>query len=843
MQNNQNPPARSPDPKQPASCLSLVILVGLTGWIAGISFLRHFASISSTINPGPESKLTGLYGALIALFLFSIPLIPLSIFWPNLRYRAIFKTWLIASGLILFYFPVYIPDPSSAQMQSILHIFISIGFIGMLLFLARNRAKHHQHTLTDPNGIPADNIAAQKNWNTTAWLLALMISSISAYPWLAWGAFGSLLDTTLQFIFAWALGLASILLIEIFIFQPIRQHPSSVREDYFIGGLGAGTTFLIMASATAFGYGSMQAILMIILPGLGWSLVSLNLLSPASKLAPDTQINGKIISIKNILPYSALISLVSAAPMTLIDPDELLLVLMNESGEIIGKAFQAALLSMFIGLAFAFVLLLLLIFRHSRPPEGIASPSRFNWTSTTLGTTTLAALGIAFLIYFYSGQPGTYGERMFVIFEDQADLSMIEEIPDALERRKQVYNILTEHAENSQADIRGQLDRFGIDYTPYYLVNALEVEANPFLRLWLNTMPEVDRILDSPRLRPLPNIPSPSGGYAQPPALPRWNLTQIGADRVWEEFNVRGKDIVIGQSDSGVQVDHPELVGSYRGANGNHDYNWLDPWYNTTVPTDFGGHGTHTLGSILGENIGVAPDAVWYACVNLGRNLANPALYLDCMQFMLAPTPIGGDPFIDGDPDRGAHVINNSWGCPPIEGCDTGTFQDAMKALRMAGVFIVASAGNDGPTCASLTSPPPIYDEAFSVGAIDRYGNLAHFSSIGPAAVDGTELIKPDIVAPGVEIVSSLPGNAYGTSSGTSMAGPHVAGVVALMWSANPQLIGDIDRTEDILRQTARPYTNFLPDCPGAKDTPSTAVGYGIVDAYAAVQMALQEAE
>jgi subtilisin family serine protease len=216
---------------------------------------------------------------------------------------------------------------------------------------------------------------------------------------------------------------------------------------------------------------------------------------------------------------------------------------------------------------------------------------------------------------------------------------------------------------------------------------------------------------------------------------------------------------------------------------------------------------------------------------------------MDCMQFMLAPFPVGGDPFEDGDPQRGAHVINNSWGCPPIEGCDPDTFKDAMIALRTAGVFIVASAGNDGPACASLTSPPPIYDEVFSVGAIDRNGNLASFSSIGPAAVGGNELIKPDIVAPGVQILSSLPGNTYGESSGTSMAGPHVVGVVALMWSANPQLVGDIGRTEEILRQSAQPYTGILPGCPGVNDTPSTAVGYGIVDAYAAVVMALQEAK
>jgi subtilisin family serine protease len=162
-----------------------------------------------------------------------------------------------------------------------------------------------------------------------------------------------------------------------------------------------------------------------------------------------------------------------------------------------------------------------------------------------------------------------------------------------------------------------------------------------------------------------------------------------------------------------------------------------------------------------------------------------------------------------------------------------------MIALRTAGIFIVASAGNDGPACRTLNTPPPIYAEVFSVGAIDQNANLAGFSSIGPVTADGSQRVKPDIVAPGVQVLSALPGNTYGRFSGTSMAGPHTVGVVALMWSANPALIGDIDTTEEILRLSARPYTGVLPDCPGADELPSTAVGYGILDAYAAIQLAV----
>ena len=164
----------------------------------------------------------------------------------------------------------------------------------------------------------------------------------------------------------------------------------------------------------------------------------------------------------------------------------------------------------------------------------------------------------------------------------------------------------------------------------------------------------------------------------------------------------------------------------------------------------------------------------------------------------------------------------------------------AARALRAAGVFVVASAGNDGEACATITAPISLYDEVFTVGAVDSGGLIAPFSSRGPVTIDSSGRTKPDILAPGVDVLSSTPGTTYASFSGTSMAGPHVVGVVALMWSANPALIGDIERTEQILIDTASPYTGVLPDCPGANQMPSTVSGYGVVDAYNAVLAAMQ---
>jgi subtilisin family serine protease len=299
---------------------------------------------------------------------------------------------------------------------------------------------------------------------------------------------------------------------------------------------------------------------------------------------------------------------------------------------------------------------------------------------------------------------------------------------------------------------------------------------------------------------------------------------------------VDGSGIVVGGSDSGVDGRHPALAGGFRGG----DDSWYDPWRGTRSPTDLGWHGTHTLATAVGATgVGVAPGARWVGCVNLGRNLGNPARYLDCLQFMLAPFPPGGDPFTDGRPERAPHVLTNSWGCPPIEGCDLASLRPATAALAAAGILVVVSAGNTGPFCASVEDPPAPYPDVLAVGAVDRARRVTSFSSRGPGPAGGT---KPDLVAPGAGVRSAVPGGGYAAHDGTSMAAPHVAGVVALMWSANPALIGDLERTRRILTGTAGSAEATYRSSDPADRCGGTAnvTGAGLVDAYAAVRAAQQ---
>jgi subtilisin family serine protease len=630
-------------------------------------------------------------------------------------------------------------------------------------------------------------------WDRASLPFGLVVAGIGFAPFAIYGSFGSPGDTFLSLLASLALGFAATVLIE------------STTGNFLLDGVGIGAVLALLASAI--GYDGSQLLLLAILPSFAFAI---------SAVMPSRFAAG------------AATSLLSFAGLALFDPTELTIVL----GDIAGVAVKAGSIVILIGWVTSAIALIL------RYATATSSGSRMKRAVGWAGAGSVWIFVIA--AFFLLGHPGNYGDRLFVIFKGQVDISGVAKIKDRDVRLKTAYEQLTSYANTTQADVRQSLDKAGVKYTPYYLENAMEVRGGILVRLFLMTHSEVDRIIPSPRLRAIPDD-SPSLGFIRDIGDEvQWNISMIGADKVWDEFGVRGKGIVVGQSDSGVDGTHPMISAQYRGYKKGDDYNWFDPWDDTTSPNDEGGHGTHTMGTILGKDgIGVAPEAQWIGCVNLDRNLANPALYLDCMQFMLAPFPHGGDPFTDGDPTKAVHVMNNSWGCPTIEGCDANALKQAADNLRYAGIFVVVSAGNDGPQCETIASPLSLYDSVFSVGAIDQFGNIADFSSRGPVIADGSGRTKPDIVAPGVSILSSYPGGTYSEASGTSMAGPHVVGVVALIWSAQPNLIGDIDTTEQLIIDTAQPYTGdqSLGCFSGYK--PNNAYGYGVVDVYAAVKKAL----
>ena len=439
---------------------------------------------------------------------------------------------------------------------------------------------------------------------------------------------------------------------------------------------------------------------------------------------------------------------------------------------------------------------------------------------------------------------------VLIVLREQADMRDAAQLPTKRAQGHFVFEMLRSVARRSQAPLVAHLRARGVPYQAFYLVNMVKVRGDRGLLLELAARSDVARLEANPRVRvdlPLPSA-SGSGASAQAEEGVPWGIERVRADEVWA-MGIRGKGVVVAGNDTGIFWRHEALKERYRGWDGeqaHHDTHWHDAVNHQAVPYDDHGHGTLTLGTVVGkggesERIGMAPEARWIGCKNMdSAGFGTPTRYIECFEFFLAPYPHGGDSMADGDPARAPDVINNSWYCPPTEGCGPETLQEAVEALRAAGIVIVTSAGNSGPACSTVTDPPETYEAAFSVGAFADGDTIAGFSSRGPVIVDGSNRLKPDVAAPGVSVRSCQSNGGYGSGSGTSMAAPHVAGQVALMLSANPQLRGQVDAIEDLIVQTTHPKTATVP-CGGEPPDalPNNTWGYGIINAFDAVWAAL----
>ena len=452
--------------------------------------------------------------------------------------------------------------------------------------------------------------------------------------------------------------------------------------------------------------------------------------------------------------------------------------------------------------------------------------------------------------------------EFLVVLDAQGDLSGAARLGDKVARGQYVYATLTAVAARTQAPLRALLDARGATYRAYWVTNMLWVRGDRGLVQTLAARPEVSYVYANTAQR----VALPEPAVAAPRAAPddiEWNIELVNAPQVWAA-GVTGQGVVIGGQDTGYDWEHEALQAQYRGWDGStadHDYNWHDAihkndphtgsgnpcGFNSAVPCDDQGHGTHTMGTMVGETatrqIGMAPGARWIGCRNMEQGWGTPATYTECYEWFIAPYPIGGNPMTDGDPARAPHVINNSWSCLEVEGCTADDVLLAVvEAVRAAGIVTVHSAGNTGSNCGSVENPAAIYDASFTVGATNEEDNIAGFSSRGPVLADGSARRKPDIVAPGIGVESSYPGG-YASLSGTSMAAPHVAGLVALLISAEPSLAGDVDALETAITQTALHLTSDE-GCGGDTPTsvPNNVYGWGRIDALAAYE-SLSEVE
>ncbi len=453
-------------------------------------------------------------------------------------------------------------------------------------------------------------------------------------------------------------------------------------------------------------------------------------------------------------------------------------------------------------------------------PFGVASPARAGDTARPVA---VAANVARWLQAADDGDTATF----IVSLHDTGIQGQVAEAAldaDRATRRERVHQLLSARAGANGADLQALFDRLGLSgdvkaFQAYAAFNGFSITATPRVVEALKAWNRVSSIeLDVPVQLDEPQAAEP---LAQINAI-EWNITKIGADRVWNELGINGTGIVVGGLDTGVRYTHQDLSANYKCAGGGHTNCWRDAISNQTTPYDDNNHGTHTMGTAVGANgIGVAPGAKWIACkaFNSAGSGSQTAI-LTCFDWFLAP---------GGSTANAPDVVTNSWGS--TSGASTA-YQQAVNNWVNAGIFPEFSNGNSGPNCNTVGSPAS-YTNAVGTGATDINDVIASFSSRGPSPFG---VMKPDVSAPGVSIRSSAgSGNAaYITISGTSMAGPHTSGLVALLLDANASLT--IAQLTSNLKNNA---LGIAATACSSSGIPNNVYGWGRIRAYESVQAAL----
>ena len=406
---------------------------------------------------------------------------------------------------------------------------------------------------------------------------------------------------------------------------------------------------------------------------------------------------------------------------------------------------------------------------------------------------------------------------ILIKFADKANLDT--RLPQAeVSRRAEIVSRLQATASASQVGVLAQLQGRSAGEVAHirqlWIVNQLAAHVSADLIPILTADPQVTAITNDAEVQLIDPEPLDHDGVGHNDNYPEgaWGVEHVHAPDVWQMFGITGTGVVVAIMDTGVDWQHPALADNYRGRNGDHAASWFSSVYTTTlIPDDPHGHGTHVAGSAVGHNqLGVAPGAEWIGVQILNASGSGSISGIHAgFQWLLAP---------GGDPNNAPDVVNNSWGSSTV----VLDFVDDVRALQAAGIMPIFAAGNSGPWPGTVGSPAD-YPDVFSVGAHDHTGHIAWFSSRGASSL--TSQTKPSLTAPGTRIYSAFPEDRHGTANGTSMATPHVAGIIALLKSAEPTLTeSDISY---ILTSTVK--------TDGLSNLPDTTYGWGYANAYAAV--------
>src|SRR3990170_654894 len=304
----------------------------------------------------------------------------------------------------------------------------------------------------------------------------------------------------------------------------------------------------------------------------------------------------------------------------------------------------------------------------------------------------------------------TKGETTaWVVLRARADLTAAYAMRDWSERGQFVVERLTSVADTSQAGLRRMLAGRGVQFEPFWILNAIKVRADMATFDAIAARPEVARVIPDVTFR----VPTPQPAVQEPSINSvEWGIDRIGAPLAWSTLGARGDGIVVATIDTGVLYTHAALVNQYRGTLGggayDHNYNWYDPSLicgnPSLAPCDNNGHGTHTTGTIAGDDgagnqVGVAPNARWIAAKGCESGSCSTSALLNSGQWMLAPKDLNGqNPRADLRPQ----LVSNSWGSN--SGGDT-FYQVTVVAWLASGIFPVFANGNAGSACGTVGAP------------------------------------------------------------------------------------------------------------------------------------------
>ncbi len=439
-----------------------------------------------------------------------------------------------------------------------------------------------------------------------------------------------------------------------------------------------------------------------------------------------------------------------------------------------------------------------------------------------------------------------------IVMRDRVPREQIDQfrtLRDRKARRQAIKNVLKPLAERTQRELLAMLaaeqrnGRVGERIRTLWIVNVVGVDATADVAYRIAARDDV-ALLSHNKKYPVFDDP-PADNNANADGNIECGVEMLGAPRVWDELGITGQGVVVAMIDSGTCYRHTDLENQIWTNEDEIPDNNIDDdnngfiddvigWNfdsNNNDPDDFFGHGTHTGGTVAGDGTagfqtGMAPGAKLMLCrVNGQVNEAGEIMVWDSMQYAT---------------DNGAHVWNMSLGWAHSWGPVRRVWRDICLNSIAMGLVPVIAAGNEGSCCPPFdhTRTPGDVPEVITVGATNCSGVITGFSSRGPVTWQDIDpyndwpyppgKLKPTVSAPGDNTNSTRMCSGYTTMSGTSMATPHVAGAVALMLEANPNLT--VEEVKTILIDTALDRGD-----PGWDNT----YGAGLVDAFAAVEMAM----